>query len=81
MFAPDQSFAVVFNRDRSAGPAQPGEKVGDGRAQCQRNRFSVGGDGYQEFDAAASLAAAFFCALYARTLRRLAGSTMSATDP
>ncbi len=80
MFTADQRVAIVFDRDSAPSPAQFREEIDDGRALGQRDRRAVGGDGDQGFGAAAALAAAFFWALYARTLPRLAASTMSATD-
>lgn len=80
MFAADQRVTVVFDGDGAPGPPEFVQQVGDGGAVRQRDVVAVGGDGDQGFGAAAAFAAAFFWALYARTLPRLASSTMSATD-
>lgn len=80
MLAAQQRLAVVFDRDGALAPAELLQEVGDGRAVGERDALAVGRDGDAYFFAAAALAAAFFSALNARTLSRLAASTMSATD-
>jgi hypothetical protein len=54
----------VFDGHRALRPTEFGEQVDDGRAVVEPHRLAVGGNGDgQDFAAAASLAAAFFCAL------------------
>lgn len=81
MLAAQQRFAVVFDGDGAAGELERDEQVDDAGPAGELDRVAVGRDGDQGyFFAAACLAAAFFSALKARTLPRLASSTMSATD-
>jgi hypothetical protein len=63
VFAADQRFAVVLDGDGTLRPAELRQQVADCGRVCNADRFAVGGDGDQDFLAAACLAAAFFSAL------------------
>lgn len=64
MFASDQRVAVVLDGDGALRPTDVRQQVGDRRPFRQRHGVAVRGDGdAQGFDAAATLAAAFFWAL------------------
>lgn len=67
VLALDQRFAVVFDGDGLVGPAEARQQIGDCRAVVEFDRRAIGGDGDQasldQDFAAASFAAAFFCAL------------------